>query len=241
MCHTIQNTNVDVLVFTEMATCGYFYTSVNEVSKVALSVSDEPIQQIIRIAQETNTVVVVGFAERDGSALYNSCFVAGPNIPTTVYRKSHLFYKEKLVFSQGDTGFVTLHIPHLQCTLGLMICYDWRFPESARTLALKGADIICCPANLVTHIWRSVMPARAIENKVYLVVANRYGTEEVEGETVSFNGQSAIYSYNGDVLDSAPAVGDAILTANVYPEQTRDKSFNSLNNIFSDRRPELYL
>jgi predicted amidohydrolase len=118
-----------------------------------------------------------------------------------------------------------------------MICYDWRFPESARALALQGADLIVCPSNLVTHIWRMAMPVRAFENKVYLAVANRTGAEHNAGEDVAFNGQSAIYGYNGSVLADAPAEGDAIVIAELHPEQTRDKAFN---DIFKDRREDMY-
>jgi predicted amidohydrolase len=121
-----------------------------------------------------------------------------------------------------------------------MICYDWRFPESARTLALKGADVIVCPSNLVTHVWRMAMPVRAFENKVYLAVANRTGAEHNAGEDVSFNGQTAIYSYTGTVLVDASATDDAVVIAEIDPSETRSKSFNSINDIMKDRREEWY-
>jgi predicted amidohydrolase len=157
-----------------------------------------------------------------------------------VYRKSHLFAREKHCFDPGDTGFFVVHVPERDLRIGMMICYDWRFPEAARTLALKGADLIVAPSNLVTHIWRAVMPARAVENKVYLAVANRCGPDVNNGEELSFNGQSAIYSYNGDVLASANATEPAVIIAEIEPERTRTKSFNEWNDIFADRRPDLY-
>ena len=102
------------------------------------------------------------------------------------------------------------------------------------------ADLIICPSNLVTHIWRMAMPVRAFENKVYLAVANRTGSEHNAGEDVAFNGQTAIYGYNGSVLADASAEADAVVIAEIHPEQTRDKSFNSINDIFADRREEMY-
>jgi predicted amidohydrolase len=123
-----------------------------------------------------------------------------------------------------------------------MICYDWRFPESARVLGLKGADVIVCPSNLVTNVWHIAMPARALENKVYVAVPNRAG-EEVRGaenESVKFTGRSVIYSYNGSALAQAGAEEDEILTVEIDPLATRDKSFNALNDIFRDRRPDIY-
>ncbi|MCX6141195.1 MAG: carbon-nitrogen hydrolase [Candidatus Kapabacteria bacterium] len=238
--NAIANTDADVIIFPELSTCGYFFVSRDEVGGVAESVDGPHITAITNAAHAANRVVVCGFAERDGDNLYNSAVIAGPGINTRVYRKTHLFYKETLCFDEGNTGFFVVHLPHLDCNLGVMICYDWRFPESARTLALQGADLIACPSNLVTHIWRMAMPVRAFENKVYLAVANRYGTETNTGEDVSFNGQSAIYSFNGEVLTSANAEETVTLISEIDPSATRNKQFNSINDIFKDRRPESY-
>jgi predicted amidohydrolase len=124
--------------------------------------------------------------------------------------------------------------------LGIMICYDWRFPESARTLALQGADAIICPANLVTTLSGKVFPARAIENKVYMIVANRIGTEQNAEEELLFRGESAIYDYSGDILAKASHEHEEVLYAMISPEKSRVKSFNSENDIFLDRRPDMY-
>lgn len=237
---TIAATDADVIVFPELATCGYLFLSREEVSAVALNMLDPAMQRISDTAVKNNRVVICGFAESDGTGLFNSALIAGPGIKPHAYRKTHLFYKETQCFDEGNTGFSVVNIEHLDCKLGVMICYDWRFPESARTLALKGADVIACPSNLVTHLWRMTMPVRALENKVYLAVANRYGLEQNGQEIVSFNGQSAIYDYEGKILQSAEAHGQSILIAEIDPQKTRDKMFNSINDIFRDRRPERY-
>ncbi len=237
----IASIDADVIVFPELATSGYFHVGRDEVSRIAEPLDGPSNRRIIDAANHAAKVIVCGFAERDGADIYNSALIAGKGIslPLT-YRKTHLFYKETLGFAPGTTGFFTVHLPHLDCTMGTMICYDWRFPESARSLALKGADLIVCPSNLITHVWRMAMPVRAFENKVYLAVANRTGTDHNAGEDVSFNGQSAIYSYNGSVLSDAPAEADAIVIAEINPQETRTKSFNSINDIMKDRRPDVY-
>jgi predicted amidohydrolase len=227
----IARTPSDVLVFPELATSGYFFASREESARYAEPVDGDHIAAITAAARANGRVVICGFAERDGDALYNSAVIAGPDLDTRVYRKTHLFYKERYCFDAGNTGFFVVSVPHLDVHIGTMICYDWRFPESSRTLALRGADVIAVPSNLVTDLWPRVMPARAIENKVYVAVANREGSEENGGEVVRFNGQSMIYGYNGDALG---------ITAELDPSATRSKSFNSINDVFADRRPEFY-
>lgn len=236
----IATTVADVIVFPELATSGYFFLSTEEATPFALTADSPEITGLVRIAAQHHRIVICGFAERDGSTLYNSAVIGGHGISTSIYRKTHLFYREVDVFAPGNTGFVVVDIPHLDCRLGTMICYDWRFPESARTLALKGADLIACPSNLVTNIWRMAMPVRALENKVYLAVANRTGDETNGDESVHFNGDSVIYGYNGSPLASADRTNDATLTAEIEPAQTRNKSFNAVNDIFADRRTEFY-
>lgn len=238
--HVIRSADADVVVLPELATSGYFFLSRAEVQRVAEPLDGPSVLAMRDAAEETGCVVVCGFPERDGNNVYNSAAIIVPGMPTRVYRKTHLFYKERQCFDAGDTGFFVVDLPHLDCRLGTMICYDWRFPEAARTLALRGADVIACPSNLVTNIWRMAMPVRALENKVYLAVANRTGTETNEGEEVTFNGDSVIYQYNGSVMASGNALDDAILVAEVDPAATRSKSFNDVNDIFADRRPEHY-
>lgn len=236
----VRSARADVFVAPELATSGYFFQTREELYGVAEGIDGEHCSAIADVARETNTVVVCGFAEADGDNIYNAALIAGPDITTHTYRKTHLFYKERLCFDSGNTGFFCTPLPHLDCTLGTMICYDWRFPESARALALQGADLVVCPSNLVTHLWRMAMPVRALENKVFLAVANRTGAEENSGETVAFNGLSAIYGTNGETLAETGATDTSVIIAEIHPSAARNKSFNPINDIFADRRPEMY-
>jgi len=237
----VSGTRADILVFPELSTTGYFFTSRDEVADAAEEASGTAVEFFRAMAKRHNAVVVAGFAEADRGRLFNSCLVAVPEINRPfVYRKTHLFYKEKLCFDAGDTGFFVVHDARRDVRIGPMVCYDWRFPESARVLTLLGADLIVCPTNLVTEAWHLVMPARAIENKVYLAVANRVGTESRDGEELVFKGRSAIYDWSGKPLQQAGAQGDAVITADIQPAETRDKSFNPINDVLRDRRPEHY-
>ena len=119
--NSIATTDADVIVFPELATCGYFFVTKDEAGGVAEPIDGPHVSQIIHAAQTHNKVVVCGFAEREGNNLFNSALIAGPNIPTRVYRKTHLFYKESLCFDKGNTGFFVVRLPHLDCNLGVMI------------------------------------------------------------------------------------------------------------------------
>lgn len=240
VCAMARRADAEVVVFPELALSGYLFTSRAELDAVALERSSPIFDAIAHIAQQQSKAIIVGFPERDGPHRYNTAMLLGPAGQRHCYRKTHLFYKERLVFDEGDTGFEVVNVAPFDLRIGMMICYDWRFPEAARTLALASADLIACPSNLVTHIWRMAMPVRALENKVYLAVANRIGSETSGDETLHFNGKSAIYHYNGSVLAELPADTEGIAVAPIEPERTRSKSFNPYNDLFADRRPWAY-
>jgi len=231
--------NADIIIFPELCLSGYFFDDVEKLIKYALKSSDSRLLELNNIATAKKIIVILGFAEKSEEGIYNSCVILGDGEPI-IYRKTHLFYKERFCFLEGNTGFVNHYVKSLDINIGLMICYDWRFPESSRTLALNGAHLIVCPSNLVTGIWRKVMPARAIENKVYVAVANRIGQEIFGNETLTFNGFSAIYDYMGNAIASADETSTEIITAEINPKDTIDKSFNSINDIFKDRRSKYY-
>jgi predicted amidohydrolase len=231
----------DIVVFPELSTSGYFFSSRDEALKFGEPADSGFIREVQEIATEKQKTVVFGFAETEGSELYNSAAILMPDKKQSrIYRKTHLFYRERFIFDEGNSGFFVIDDQDRDIRIGTMICYDWRFPEASRTLGMLGADLVVCPSNLVTHIWPKVMPARAIENKVYLAVPNRFGSETANGESVSFNGMSGIWSYNGDLMAQADRVGESVITADIEPSKTRDKSFNEFNDIIKDRRPKYY-
>jgi 5-aminopentanamidase len=237
----------DIIVLPELCTTGYFFQTKEESRSYAEGVNGEAAEFFFALAEQHDAMVIAGFIEKDGDGIYNSAMIITPDTTRPqIYRKTHLFYKERFAFDAGNTGFFVTPHHNYDCRVGTMICYDWRFPESARTLGLMGADVIACPSNLITNVWHIAMPARALENKVYVSVPNRAG-KEIRGlstsgnpEEVVFTGNSVVYGYNGDILARAGASEDAVLTVEIEPLKTRDKSFNEFNDVFSDRRPEMY-
>lgn len=240
--HLLGSAKAHLIVLPELCLTGYNFVDQQEALSYAEPPDGASVKFFRSLALHHSAVVVAGFAERgNNSQVYNSCCVIVPeSSDVTIYRKTHLFYREQFCFSPGDTGFLTVHDSKRDFTLGAMICYDWRFPEAARTLALAGAEVIVCPSNLVTDLWQKVMPARAIENKVYFICANRAGEENRGGENLRFKGKSAIYGWDGEPLAQAADTGDCVISAAIFPDSVRDKSFNAYNDIFRDRRPEMY-
>jgi len=232
--------DADIIVLPELCTTGYFFLSREETAKAAEPADGPTARFFQEMAQRHNAVVVAGFVERDGDRLFNAALIVRPGAPPRVYRKIHLFYKETVCFDPGDREFFVVADDTRDLRLGPMICYDFRFPEAARILTLLGADVIACPSNLVTGLWHPLMAARAVENKVYIAVANRGGREKRNGEELVFTGRSAIFGYNGRELKTAGPEGDEILEVPITPAKTRDKSINPLNDLVKDRQPGHY-
>jgi predicted amidohydrolase len=182
---------------------------------------------------------VAGLAERapDGR-IFNSAVAVDRDGFKGLYRKIHLFNREKEWFAPGDSGFVVL--PLAGARVGLMICFDWIFPESARTLALLGAQVIAHPANLVLPFCQAAMVTRAVENRVFTITANRIGTEERGGATLTFTGGSRVVAPDGTVLADAPADSAHAAVAEIDPVRADDKRATPKNDLFEDRRVEFY-
>lgn len=236
----LRDTSPDLLVLPEFFATGYQFASVAEVAALAEELPDGyTTRQLIHLSKEKKMYTVAGLPERDGDRFYNSAVLTGPEGFIGRYRKTHLFFEEKLSFSAGDAGF------HVWDTgigrIGIMICFDWFFPESMRVLSLMGADIVAHPANLVLPYCPMAMPVRCLENRVYAVTANRVGEERrKEGQTLRFIGQSRIVSPDGTVLITAGTDEEVLMITEIDPEQARNKQLNHLNNLFADRRPDKY-
>ena len=122
-----------------------------------------------------------------------------------------------------------------------MICFDWFYPEAARTLALQGADIIAHPSNLVLPHCPDSMVTRCLENRVFSVTANRIGSEARGGkDRLTFIGMSEVVSPRGHILHRASREAEDLTIVEIDPTEARTKAINSYNDLLRDRRPALY-
>lgn len=240
----LEGTDADLIVLPELFTSGYFFQSKDDLQTVAESVPDGPsTRRLQSIAARTGTTLVAGLPERDGSAIYNSAVLVQPEQEVHVYRKVHLFYEENTLFQPGDLGFPVFDVSTRQGTtysLGMMVCFDWYFPEAARTLALNGADVIAHPSNLVLPHCPDAMPVRARENHVFTITANRYGKEKKDEETLTFIGQSEICGPDGEILRRASNAETELGEVTIDPLSARDRHINEYNDVLQDRRPASY-
>ncbi len=230
----------DVLVMPELATSGYLFETRDDALACAEDPADAPsADAIARALADTGALAAVyGFVEKDGDVLYNSAAVVTPDGIKTVYRKIHLFDTEKEIFAPGAQPFPVVEVGEVM--FGVMICFDWIYPESARSLAVRGADVICHPANLVLPWCQESMLTRSIENGVYTATANRVGTETRGGKTLAFTGMSQVTDPAGTRLAQAGKDTEEIITAEINPALSRDKLVTPHNDLLRDRRPDLY-
>lgn len=226
----------DLLVLPELCNSGYNFPT----RKAAWEASEEIgnsrfIDLLTDHCRRNNSYIASGFCEKDGFKLYNSAVLVGPEGFIGKYRKIHLFYNEKDIFSAGDVGLPVFKTPI--GVIGMLVCFDWIFPEVWRVLALKGADIICHSSALVLpgFAQRSV-PVHALINHVYVITANRTGTEH----TLTFTGMSTIANPKGEVVYQASPSAQESKVFDFDLDLARNKMITPRNHIFEDRRPEMY-
>lgn len=229
----------DLIVLPELFASGYAFENREEAATLAEVAGEGPVTRFMRdLAGRKNAVVIGGFAEKAGEKLFNAAALVLPDGFIRIYRKLHLFDREKEVFDQASDPFWIQETPLGR--IGLMICFDWYFPESARTLALLGAEIIAHPSNLVLPNCPEAMKTRALENRVFTITANRIGRDDRPTGSLSFIGQSRIYAPKGELLAGSDSDVEEVRFAEIDPTAARTKTVASLNDLFRDRRPESY-
>jgi len=226
----------DLVVLPELCNSGYNFTDIAQASAAAEAVADSRfITFLSEQCRKHGFRAVSGFNERDGGTLYNAAVLVGPNGCLGRYRKLHLFKDEKRFFQPGNLGLPVF--PCGEAKVGILVCFDWIFPETWRVLALEGADIVCHPSNLVLPgLAQRAVPVHALMNRLYVVTANRVGAER----DLTFTGMSVIADPAGEVLVRGPESGNHVACITADLRRARDKWITPLNHLLDDRRPECY-
>lgn len=235
----VEATDADLLVLPELCNTGYHFVSRQEAEALAEEIpSGKTTEALCGLARTRGTYIVAGLIEKSGNRCYNASVLVGPDGYIATYRKLHLFFEETLWFDPGDREPAVHDIGI--CRVGLMICFDWIFPETMRILALKGADVICHSANLVLPYCQEAMVTRCLENRVFAVTANRIGKETRGEKSLHFTGKSQITAPDGKILHRAEEAMAECHVVEIDPALARNKAISPYNDAFGDRRTELY-
>ncbi len=231
----------DLWVLPELFATGYQFVSREEARFLAEPVPDGPTtQRLIACAARHGCHVVAGLAEADGKRCFNAAVLVGPSGLVARYRKVHLFSEETRWFDPGDLPFPVAQAGPAR--VGLLICFDHLFPEAARTLALRGAEVIAHPANLVMVGYAQLtMRTRALENGVFTATANRVGREARGPETLVYTGASQVVSPWAEVLIRLSDDREEVGVVEIDPGKARDKALTPYNDRLADRRPAFYV
>ena len=225
----------DLLVLPELCNTGYVFRSQEELRALSEEIPEgETTRALAAFAEERGLCVVSGVCERRGKEYFNSAVLVGPNGLISVYRKPHLFDTEKLWFSKGNGPVSVFDTP--KAKVGVMICFDWFFPEVLRILALKGAQIVCHPSNLVLPFCQRVLSGAAVQNRIFIVTANRMGMER----GVRFTGMSQIIGPDMKTLAVSLRNREDVRVVEVDPKEADSKKISERNDLWADRRIDLY-
>ncbi|WP_309241590.1 nitrilase-related carbon-nitrogen hydrolase [Mycobacterium sp. AZCC_0083] len=229
------------VVLPELVTSGYMFGSADELQAVALGVDDLRLDVWRRALAGSEAFLVAGIAERgqDGN-VYNSAVMLDASGVVAVYRKIHLWNREKRFFAPGRQAAPVIRTAHGM--VGVLVCYDLEFPEMPRSLALRGADLLLVPTNWgllhrpagesAPQLLNARMAARA--SHVFLAVCDRCGIERDQRWT----GGSAVVDPEGWVLSTPDSEGMALAWVDLAA--SRDRQLSEVNHMWGDRRPELY-
>lgn len=235
-----------IVVLPELVTSGYVFRDVEEARALAEPADGGALAQWRDAAERHDLVIVGGFCEAgaDG-ALHNSSAIVDASGTRAVYRKAHLWDREKLVFAPGAEPPPVIETRHGR--IGTVVCYDLEFPEWIRVPALRGADLLCVPTNWPREprpdgerpmeVLRAMTSAST--NRVFIAACDRTGTER----DVDWVQGSVIVDENGWLVagpGGRAESGEALLTADLDLSRARDKRLNERNDVHGDRRPELY-
>ena len=242
----------NIILLQELFQTPYFCIQYDEdIFKLAQTFENNKIlDQMSKIAKDLNVVLPISFFEKDNNAYFNSIAVinADGNI-LGKYRKSHIpdgpGYLEKYYFNPGNTGFKVWETKFGK--IGIGICWDQWFPEAARIMALKGAEILFYPTAIGDEImseydsssaWQRVMQGHAAANIVPVVASNRIGSETVKDQTNGFYGKSFICDRTGNIISEASKDKEEIIIAEIDIEENH--LFRRNWGLFRDRRVDLY-
>lgn len=227
----LRKVKADLMVLPELFNTGYNFQTKREAESVAEYAPKGFTTEKLREASASHhTMIVAGIAEKKGTNIFNSAVVVKNGKFLGTYRKVHLFENEKKFFKPGHEFKVFAD------RVGVMVCFDWYFPEAMRTLMLKGARIVAHPSNLVLPHCPDAMVTRSLENRVFAITADRVGTER----GLRYVGLSEIVDPRGRVLYRASRSREEVVVREIDPRLADNKRVTERNDLLTDRNLRAY-
>jgi len=237
--NALRDVEADLIVLPELALTGYYFRDRNELKALAEDPdSSSTVEALIKLCQQNKMYLVTGFAEKSEDKLFNSALLIGPNGVEHTYRKLHLFNEEKHLFDAGDIPLQINVVKGMK--VGMLVCFDWVFPETMRALTIQGAEVIAHPSNLVLSFCQEAMITRCLENRVFAITTNRFGSDKRPHGEIKFTGKSQIVGPGGLLIKRAASQREALFITEIDPAQSQNKNITKLNDLIADRRPEYY-
>jgi predicted amidohydrolase len=227
----VADQGANLVVLPEMWSSGFAYRNLNELAQRTAGI----VEELLVLSRELKLVIIGSMPEPNGDKVFNTIYVVDNGRLAGVYRKIHLFslLGEDRTFSGGDRWLLA---DTSIGKIGVIICYDLRFPELSRRLALEGACVICVPAQWPKprqEHWRTLLRARAIENQLFVVACNACGPIG----KLDFFGMSMIIGPQGEIMAEA---GETEREISAQLDMQAMSDWRAQIPCFSDRRPELY-
>jgi len=237
--NALRDVEADLIVLPELALTGYYFRDRNELKALAEDPdSSSTVEALIKLCQQNKMYMVTGFAEKSEDKLFNSALLIGPNGVEHTYRKLHLFNEEKHLFDAGDIPLQINVVKGMK--VGMLVCFDWVFPETMRALTIQGAEVIAHPSNLVLSFCQEAMITRCLENRVFAITTNRFGSDKRPHGEIKFTGKSQIVGPGGLLIKRAVTQREALFITEIDPAQSQNKNITKLNDLIADRRTEYY-
>ncbi|QZT38675.1 5-formyltetrahydrofolate cyclo-ligase [Halosquirtibacter xylanolyticus] len=227
--------HVDIILLPELANSGYHFIDEKQAERSSEEISQSGLVNDLKAyAQSNDVAIAIGLAEQKDGIRYNSALWITPQGVEVTYRKAHLFARENLFFNAGKEACPI--VTWKGARIGLMICYDWTFPEVWQWMAQGQVDLVCHLCNLVMPHAQQMVKTYAFSNHFYIAQSNRVGTER----DLTFTGASSIIAPDAEVLVHASKTEEEIIIGTIDTDYSRDKQLNPYNHKTRDTRRDIY-
>jgi predicted amidohydrolase len=227
----IGNNKLDLVVLPELFSTGYFFEEKSQIELISEEIPNgDTTKKLLEIAARKECHIVGTLIEREDNKNYITSILAGPKGYIGKHRKRHLTTDELEFYTPGSESEV---YEINGCKIGIVVCFEGWFPERIRELLLKGAQIICHSALIMSDKTMNIMKVRAIENNMFIVIANSISSEYFKGNNITFRGESRIYDTSGNIIIDA-GKEEKIIIAEIDEKESLKRELPDCRNIIEE-------